>query len=74
MRDCELHQCLQREGTPAQTKKYVSELIILAFPSSYFPQGVVWCIATKEGCTMYDYMRALEDRFNSKPSASVRAE
>ena len=50
----------------------MSELIILAFPSSYSRQGVVWCVATKEGFTMYDYMRALEDRFNSKPSQAQR--
>ena len=72
MRDCGLHHCLQREGPSAQAKKYMSELIILAFPSSYSRQGVVWCVATKEGCTMYDYMRALEERFNSKPSYERR--
>lgn len=55
----ELHHCLQRKGPSAQQEKYVSELITFAVCGGYFCQGVVWCVAEKEGHTMYDYMRAL---------------
>ena len=49
MKDCELHRCYQREGPPAQKKKYVSGLIILSDFSSFPRQGVVWCVATEGG-------------------------
>ena len=45
---CKLHHCLQRKGPPTQKKKDMSELIILAVPSSYSRRPVVWYVATKE--------------------------
>ena len=45
----ELHHCLQRKGSSAHTKKYVSEVIILSILSSYPRQGVVWCVVAKGG-------------------------
>jgi hypothetical protein len=58
-----------KRTTASPNKKYVSELIILAAPSSYPRQGVVWCVATEGGT---HHVRLLEDRFAPEPNHGQR--